>query len=243
MGARVDHRSADLLSAALAKGAAALYIWRMRYRFRSAITALCLCAPLPVSAHPHVFIDTGLTLVTDATGQLLGIEVSWTYDDLYSMLLFEDMGVDQDFDGRLSDREITRLDGFDMQWVPGFEGDLFVTMGENTVRLGAPEPRGTSVADARITTRHYRPLNAPVPVTDVAVRAYDPTYYTAYELTQGVALEGGVACSVAVVPADLDRAYTMVEEMLYAQPADQMENNFPEVGEAFADTVTVTCDT
>lgn len=227
----------------LANGAAALYIWRMKPCARSAVTALFLCAPLPAVAHPHVFIDTGLTLVTDETGNLIGVEVIWTYDDLYSMLLFEDMGVDQDFDGRLSDREITRLDGFDMQWVPGFEGDLFVTTGEKTLRLGPPEPRGTDVADARISTRHYRPLPEPVPVADVAVRAYDPTYYTAYDLTQGVTLAGPAPCSVTVVPADLDRAYTMVEEMLYAQPADQMENNFPKVGEAFADTVTVTCDT
>lgn len=215
----------------------------MTRRLRSIIAATLIAAPLPALAHPHVFIDTGLKLVTDAEGMLIGVEVQWTYDDLYSMLMFEDMGVDNDHDGRLSDAEIAHLDGFDMQWVPGYEGDLYLKAGDDTLLLGPPEPRGLTVADARISTRHFRPLETPVPASSVTVRAYDPTYYTAYDLTQGVSVEGTGACTVTVTPADLDKAYTMVEELLYAKPADQMENNFPEVGEAFADTVTLSCDT
>ncbi|MDX5401464.1 MAG: DUF1007 family protein, partial [Rhodobacterales bacterium] len=57
-------------------------------------------------------------------------------------------------------------------------------------------------------------------------------------------LEGGVsvpdACSLTIQPADLDRAYTMVEEALYKNPA-MPDDEFPEVGEAFADTVQVSC--
>lgn len=215
----------------------------MKRFLRPSFLALCLAAPVPALAHPHVFIDTGLKLVTDADGMLIGIEVQWTYDDLYSMLLFEDMGVDNDHDGRLNDAEIAHLDGFDMKWMPGFEGDLYLTADGAALTLGPPEPRGLDVAEARITTWHYRPLETPLPVSAVMVRAYDPTYYTAYDLTQGVSLEGTQSCAVTVTPADLDKAYTMVEEMLYAQPARDMETNFPEVGEAFADTVTVRCDT
>ena len=94
----------------------------MKRLLRSSLVAVCLAAPVPALAHPHVLIDTGLKLVTDAEGMLVGVEVQWTYDDLYSMLLFEDMGVDNDHDGRLNPAEIAFLDGFDMQWVPGFEG-------------------------------------------------------------------------------------------------------------------------
>ena len=122
-------------------------------------------------------------------------------------------------------------------------GHLYLTAEGAPLTLGPPEPRGLDVADARITTWHYRPLQTPLPASAVTVRAFDPTYYTAYDLTQGVSLEGTERCAVTVTPADLDKAYTMVEEMLYAQPARDMETNFHEVGEAFADTVTVTCDT
>ena len=48
-------------------------------------------------------------------------------------------------------------------------------------------------------------------------------------------------CSATILPADLDKAYTLVEELLYATPAAEVEEAFPEVGEAFADTVTVSC--
>ena len=44
-----------------------------------------------------------------------------------------------------------------------------------------------------------------------------------------------------MTPADLDEAYTLVEELLYALPASQQEDAFPEVGAAFADTVVLQC--
>jgi len=46
-----------------------------------------------------------------------------------------------------------------------------------------------------------------------------------------------------ITPANLDAAYTLVEELLYGRPAtgDGADDYFPEVGEAFADTIEITC--
>ena len=71
------------------------------------------------------------------------------------------------------------------------------------------------------------------------VKAYDPTFYTAYSLVGEIAVDG--PCEAQVQPADLDAAYTLGEELLYATPAAQVEESYPEVGEAFADTVTISC--
>ena len=69
----------------------------------------------------------------------------------------------------------------------------------------------------------------------VAVKAYDPTYYTAYSVSRGVTVEGGTGCTAAVTPADLDAAYTLLEELLYGpRSAEFDEDNFPEVGEGTA---------
>ena len=71
------------------------------------------------------------------------------------------------------------------------------------------------------------------------VKAYDPTFYTAYNLDGGVSVDG--PCAVEVLPADLDAAFTQVEELLYARPSSDFEEDYPAVGESFADTVTVKC--
>jgi ABC-type uncharacterized transport system substrate-binding protein len=210
--------------------------WFMiRARLAPAVLAMLLSAPM-AQAHPHVFVETGLTLVADDAGRLIGVEVSWAYDDFYSLLLLEDLGLDPDGDGALTPAELARLDGFDLQWIEGYLGDLYLTAGETPVVLGRPEGRGTDVVDGRIVSRHFRSF-APLDGT-VVVKAYDPTFYTAYDLNGGVQVPEG--CRLTIQPADLDRAYTMVEEALYANPA-MPDDEFPEVGEAFADVVEVSC--
>ena len=207
----------------------------IRTRLIPAAFGLLLAAPI-AQAHPHVFVETGLKLVSDDAGRLVGIEVSWTYDDFYSLLLLEDMGLDPDGDGALSAEDLARLDGFDLQWIEGFQGDLYLTADGAPVELAHPEGRGTDVVAGRIITRHFRSF-APQE-GEVIVKAYDPTFYTAYDLEGGVSVPD--ACSLTIQPADLDRAYTMVEEALYKNPA-MPDDEFPEVGEAFADTVQVSC--
>ncbi|MEX0310131.1 MAG: DUF1007 family protein, partial [Tateyamaria sp.] len=54
----------------------------------AAIAATCLAAP--VAAHPHVFVDTGLKVIVDEAGVFQGVEVTWSYDDFYSLLLLSD---------------------------------------------------------------------------------------------------------------------------------------------------------
>ncbi|MEO0402996.1 MAG: DUF1007 family protein [Pseudomonadota bacterium] len=194
-------------------------------------------APLAAPAHPHVFVDTGLRLVIDADGTLTGIEVSWTYDDFYSLLLFADLGLDQDGDSQLRPDEVRRLDGFDLQWVDGFEGDAYVLRNGTPIALGAPEGRGVSVENGLITTTHFRAANAPA--DGLVIKAYDPTFYTAYTLVGEVGVDG--PCSTSVLPVDLDAAYSLAEELLYGGSYDPNTDEYPAVGEAFADTVTLSC--
>jgi hypothetical protein len=65
----------------------------------------------------------------------------------------------------------------------------------------------------------------------------------AYEISPSIALRGGEGCEVTLRKADLAAAYALVDELLYGRPASDVgpDEAFPEVGEAFADTVIVTC--
>lgn len=207
----------------------------MMKRLASCLLPFAITLATPAGAHPHVFVDVALRIAA-GPGGVTGVEVTWTYDEFYSLLLFEDMKLDNDADGRLTPDEEARLQGFDLNWDAGFKGDLEAFVGGTEVSLGRPEARGTRVVDGRIETMHFRALAAPGAKVDF--KAYDPTFYVAYDLSGRVTVPDG--CAATVTPADLDRAYTLVEEALYKDPPKD-DDSYPEVGAAFADLVEVTC--
>lgn len=209
--------------------------------------AAALSAP-PAGAHPHIFIDTGLELIHGPDGTLEALRITWVYDELFSMLLLEDIGLDADFDGVLTAEEETALQGFDMDWPDGYEGDVYLTAAGAPVTLGPPEPGPAALReDGKLVSTHVRRLERPADAAagPVSVRVYDPTYYTAYSiLADGVSTDGA-GCSVAVIAPDLDGAYAYLEkaiEDLMAEERDPLEEvPFPAVGDRFAEEVRLTC--
>jgi ABC-type uncharacterized transport system substrate-binding protein len=209
---------------------------------RHALALLAILGPVPAAAHPHVFIGTGMTLVLDEANRLAAIRVTWSYDELYSLLVLEERGLDPDYDGVLTPEELASLNGFDMAWIEGFPGDTYAYAEGTPLALGPPTDYVTTIEEGRIVTTHTRRVETMPAGAPVVVKAYDPTFYTAYDLSRGVAVEGGAGCAAEHVPADLDAAYTMLEELLYGpRSGEWSEDEFPEVGEAFADEVRLTC--
>ncbi len=196
--------------------------------------SVLIFAPL-AQAHPHVFVETELRLVADSQGHLNGVEVSWQYDELYSLLLLEDLELDDDYDGILKDAEIAQLDGFDLNWVQGFAGDLFAVQGGQSVPLSAPENRGVRFENGKITSSHFRSFPAGADI--LRLKAFDPTFYTAYEVAADISVPEH--CRVEIRRADLDHASKVLELALADLPPDP--EDYPAVGEVFADEVIVSC--
>jgi ABC-type uncharacterized transport system substrate-binding protein len=204
---------------------------------------LCLTAG-PVLAHPHVWIDTRIEVILNDRNEATGVRISWTYDDLYSLYVVGDMGLDPDWDGRLTPEEEARLAGFDMNWDPGFPGDTYALLGEVPLALSRPKDWTASYADGKITSTHLRSFDAPVPVgaAPLILQAYDPGYYVAYSIPFDPVVTGGQGCSAQVFVPDLNEA----EEALLAALAEytpdvDLEAEFPAVGANFAEEVRVTC--
>lgn len=199
--------------------------------------------PFAAQAHPHVFVDTELSLEVDQSGRLIAVDVTWSYDAFYSLLVLEDRGFDSDFDGVLTASELQQMQGFDLMWVDGFAGDLFVSQGGQLQALSPPEHLGTGFEDGRLISRHRRAVAAPVGTQELLIEPYDPTYYTAYALSSQVEIVGAGrdVCSVQVTPPDLNAAYSKLEELLYATPQEAAEEAYPEIGAAFASVVTLSC--
>lgn len=197
-----------------------------------------LAAAAPARAHPHVFVDVGLSFQTDAQGNLAGIEVTWAYDDLFSMLILSDRGLDMDGDMTLTEGERAELIGFDLtDWPEGFEGALFIETEDGKLALGPPEALSVRMEDGHIVTRHRRPVSAVLPAR-MNVRAFDPSYYAALSMTGAMTLPEG--CAANLSEADEAEADEQVESL--GNTADEGFFDAVEVGRYYADTLLVTCD-
>lgn len=210
-------------------------------------TCVALCLILlaaPLGAHPHIFINTGLTFVMDGQNRLTHVQVTWEYDELYSLLVTEDMGLDEDYDGVLDDADRAALTGFDMNWVEGYNGDLVGALDGKPLLLSGPSAPTATLVDGKIITTHLRSVEgAPKIDTPLSFRPYDGTYYTAYEVGRPVTVEGGVGCSVTMDTPDIAGALAMTQAEVSALPEDyDMEAaGLGDIGARFATKVTVTC--
>ena len=52
----------------------------------------------PLGAHPHVFVDTAMRFEVNDDAEITGVTMTWSYDDFFTLLIFEDMGLDPDGD-------------------------------------------------------------------------------------------------------------------------------------------------
>lgn len=191
----------------------------------------------PLGAHPHIFVETALRFEVNDQAQITGVTVTWTYDDFFTLLIFEDMGLDPDGDAELTQAELDQLFGFDLvEWPEGFEGDLYVFSNGEKIEMPYPRPIGIAVEDGFITATHFRDIPA-VPIEGIEILQYDPTYYVAYDVSQGVTLTDP-ACIAAVTDPNEEEAFAAVEE-----EAGTLENVFDEmlIGVHFSDTITFSC--
>nr|WP_324169999.1 DUF1007 family protein [Ruegeria sp. NA] len=216
------------------------YLAHMRWLF----TVMTCCLPIPALSHPHVFIDTGLEFIVDEAGHLTHIRVTWAYDEFYSLLVLEDMNLDQDADGILTESEEKRLSGFDMQWVEGYNGDLVLTKDGTPVALSRPIQPSATTEDGRIVTTHLRAVEGgAILATGLSAKAFDESFYTAYEITRPVTVTGPDSCQMDRNDPDIDGQLAQMQAFLLTLDADYdlEENDIPLVGESFATEVLISC--
>ncbi len=207
-------------------------------------TYIAICLPISATAHPHVFIDTGLEFIVDETGHLTHVRVTWAYDELYSLFQLEDMNLDQDGDGILTTAEEKILAGFDAQWIEGYNGDLVVMAAGEPVALSGPQQATATTEDGRIVTTHLRAVeDGGIMARSLSAKPFDETYYTAYEVTRPVTISGPSICAIERIDPDIDGQLAQMRAFLLTLDAeyDLEENDIPLVGESFATEILVSC--
>ncbi len=212
---------------------------------RLAALLISLCCAAPLGAHPHIFVDTGLDLKFDGAGRLVEVKVTWAYDEFYSLLIMEDRALDSDFDGVLTPKEQADLTGFDMQWTPGFNGDLVITQGGVDLSLSGPMKPTAVYKDARIITTHVRRVDPDQTAgVRIEVKPYDPTFYTAYDITLPVRIEGSDICGQRIEVPDLDTNLLLLRDQLNMLDVETTpeDADLPDIGGLLASTVVISCD-
>lgn len=198
-------------------------------------------------AHPHIYIEAGLDLIYNEKGELTSFRVAWSYDELYSLLIIEDFGLDQDGDGVLTPEEKEVIQGFDSDWDADFDGRLFPSVQGQPVEL---EPVGDFTAeyrDGRLISYHLHPLSTPLPGDKpLAVQIYDPEFYVHFSLPEPPRAEGREDCEITLMPGDpsaAPAAYRRAIEVLLGSDVsnDDADLVTVDIGAAGADEARIRC--
>lgn len=209
---------------------------------RAAFLAAALAAhgAAPALAHPHEFIDAGVELRFDG-GALAALRIVWVYDDLTSLMILTDRGIDPD--QPLTPTQAADLAGFDMNWEAGFAGDTYLLNGETPVALGPPQDWTARVVQGRIITTHLRQVAPPLApgAAPLVVQVYDPSYYTAYTIATAPLIRGRDDCAAQVYGPDTAAADAALAEAMKELSGNDPEAEFPAIGAAYAEEVRVTC--
>ena len=199
-------------------------------------------APGPAAAHPHIFIDGGVDFLFDDAGRLEMLRVTWIYDPLTSLLMLEDLGVDPGAQ-TLSPSERRAVAAYQTEWIEGFEGDSYLFDGRRRIGLSGPLAPDAELMGSRVAIRFERAVAAPFrPGPETVAKVYDPSYFTAYFVTEAPRLEGGAAgCRARVEPFEPTGPLMALQRSLFSIGIDA-EPEDPEVGALFADRVHLRCD-
>lgn len=209
---------------------------------RAASLAFALAlAPDPAPAHPHVFIDGGVDFLFDANGLLGALRITWIYDPLTSLFMLEDLEIDPATELDPDDRR--RLAAYQTEWDQGFAGDSYLWEGDRRIALSGPVDASAEVRDGKVAIRFLRDVASPFrPGPATVAKVYDPTYFTAYFVTETPNLEGGATgCRARVAPYEPNGPLMSLQQSLLDIGVDETPED-PDVGALFADQVHVTCD-
>lgn len=209
-----------------------------------AVSVGALLQPAPAArAHPHVFIDAEAGFGFDAKGRLAAVHVVWRYDAFASLFLLEEMKLDPDGDGALTDAERAALADDQLNWPETFEGDSVLYLDGARVALGRAVGGTADVEDGRIVVRFRRDLAEPVAPGDreAVLRLYDPTYFFAYAIAPTPILrDAPEGCAASVKQFDpYGAASSLLAEL--AQLGREETPADPEIGAQFSDEVRLTC--
>src|SRR5437868_7221230 len=184
--------------------------------FAAALLATVTVAP--ALAHPHIFINAKAELIFSGR-TLTAIRHTWQFDEAFSA--FSVQGLDDNYDGKLSDAELAPLAQTMVKSLVDYAYYTYVTVDQKNIDLAPPKDYRVEWAFGQLTLLMTLPLKMPVEVKSATLQVFDVSYYTAFTFPpkEPFKLTGAPAgCTAAYVPPQQPDTATLLS--LYSIPAD-----------------------
>ena len=148
---------------------------------------------VPLSAHPHVFINNKMTVQFDEN-TLKGIVFHWTFDDMFSNMILTDYKSDKS--GQFSPEVSKEMKSGSFDNLENYHYFIALTVNGRKVAKVKIEQFSPSVEDKnKLVYTFSVPLNVPIKAVEQTVRliVYDDTYFVAFDLLhmEDVKLDAG----------------------------------------------------
>ncbi|MFN7101820.1 MAG: DUF1007 family protein [Pseudorhizobium sp.] len=206
------------------------------------LTVLAVLAPGAALAHPHIFAEARLEVITADDGTILELRNVWRFDEVFSSSVLLDF--DTNMDLKLDEKELAELGGIMHASLADF--DYFTTMSIDgaSAKIQKPDVIHVAYEDNQVLVFFTVKPEQSTPLKGkLAFGVYDPSMYTAIDfptdgdlVVQGKAAD---ACQHQVVRPDPDEIIAQNSATLTEAFFDDPSGN--DMSKLFATRLELTC--
>jgi len=216
---------------------------------RKCISAALICLSLllqtrPATAHPHVFVDARIDFVMGGSDVLQALQITWRFDLFHTLYILSFDGISPMQDGGLSSVDQDALSASYTEWQNGFDGFAKLFSHGDPVALAPPSAVRAGLQDGQLEISFTRLLRNPMLLQDgkADLAIYDATYYHAITISAPPRIHGNAqGCHASVIPFEPERLTTFAQAEL-AKLENEQSPAVDNVGQLFADRITLSCD-
>lgn len=162
-------------------------------------------------AHPHVWVDVRATVAYE-NGKVVGLQQSWTFDDMYTAMAIQ--GMDKNGDGKYDREELQELAKVNIDGIKEFGYFTFVKLGKDQLGFAEPQKYWLEHKDNILILHFLLPLKTPPEASKpgFSFSVYDPTYFIAFDFAKekpvvlGEGAPTGCAVDIAAPPTGSETA-------------------------------------
>ncbi|MBN2322506.1 MAG: DUF1007 family protein [Spirochaetes bacterium] len=155
-----------------------------------------------LKAHPHVFLDTRVTVVLDSEG-VTGFWIEWEFDEMFSAMIIQDF--DEDYDFSFSPAEIANIEKNAFSNLKNFHYFTYVSWKGGEYTGKKIRDFSASIRGDTLVYRFFVPCRIGIDDTGMVIKVwiYDDSYYcdvgfaeeepAAFEGEKGYGIEAVIA--------------------------------------------------
>ncbi len=195
-------------------------------------------------AHPHVWIDTRVTLRFDEHQRLTALVTEWVFDEIYTSFVVGDL--DKAEDGGVPAEELQPLADQNVEELADWGYFTVLKADDLRLELGPAEEARMRYSEGRLVLSFVLPLAEPVDPLgrEIAFSIFDPTFYIEIVPAEEtpVRLEGAVpkGCAAKLRPFETTEERFVPDSLALSVQIDPSD---PEngIGARFAEWIDLTC--